>query len=329
MIAGLERATEGSIWIDGVDVTARGAAERNVSMVFQSYALFPHMSVIENVRYGLDSIGCSREEAAQRAQQALARVGLVGLDLRLPAELSGGQQQRVALARALVLEPSVLLFDEPLSNLDARLRRSMRDEIRRLQRQLELTVVYVTHDQAEALAISDQIIIMEGGRIAQSGDARTLYARPATAFVAQFLGEAALYPGECDGMGGVKLGSLRLSAVGHAAGPVWIAIRPEAWGVEPLEKPPETLDAVMPTPESPRPRAEGTIEATLEHFAWLGAIVELHFSTPVGAVFAWSTATARNWLPGARYVLSLAGAGYSILAHDEAPVAAEPPLSPA
>ena len=138
-------------------------------MVFQSYALFPHMNVIENVSYGLAVSGVAKAEATRRAREAMDSVGLVGYDERLPSELSGGQQQRVALARALVLEPAVLLFDEPLSNLDARLRRSMREEIRALQQRLQLTVAYVTHDQSEALAVSDQIVVMDAGVIAQAG----------------------------------------------------------------------------------------------------------------------------------------------------------------
>jgi iron(III) transport system ATP-binding protein len=169
MIAGLEAPSGGRVLIDGRDVTLLSPAERNVSMVFQSYALFPHMSVLDNVRYGLDVSGVASAEAVRRAHAAMDGVGLAGFDARLPSELSGGQQQRVALARALVLEPRVLLFDEPLSNLDARLRRSMREEIRALQRRLGLTVAYVTHDQSEALAVSDQIIVMDAGRIAQQG----------------------------------------------------------------------------------------------------------------------------------------------------------------
>lgn len=195
MIAGLETVSSGQILIDGQDVTQLGPAERNVSMVFQSYALFPHMSVIENVRYGLKVSGVSATEATERAHVALSNVGLKDFDNRLPSELSGGQQQRVAVARALVLEPSVLLFDEPLSNLDARLRRSMRDEIRSLQQRLGLTVAYVTHDQSEALAVSDQIIVMEAGTIAQAGSPEDLYERPVSEFVAGFMGEAMLFQG--------------------------------------------------------------------------------------------------------------------------------------
>ena len=189
MIAGLETVSSGRIFIDGQEVSNLGPAERNVSMVFQSYALFPHMSVIDNVRYGLKVSGVSIVEATRRAHFALENVGLKDFDNRLPSELSGGQQQRVAVARALVLEPSVLLFDEPLSNLDARLRRSMRDEIRSLQQRLNLTVAYVTHDQSEALAVSDQIIVMDGGTIAQAGTPEDLYERPVSEFVAGFMGE--------------------------------------------------------------------------------------------------------------------------------------------
>ena len=190
MIAGLELPSEGRILIAGRDVTGLGATQRDVSMVFQSYALFPHMSVLENVCYGLRRSGLARDEATRRAREGLETVGLAGYDERQPSELSGGQQQRVAVARALVLKPSVLLFDEPLSNLDARLRRQMREEIRELQQRLGLTVVYVTHDQQEAMAVSDRIIVMNAGRIEQQGSPRELYERPATPFLARFMGES-------------------------------------------------------------------------------------------------------------------------------------------
>ncbi|HSH99886.1 MAG TPA: ABC transporter ATP-binding protein, partial [Reyranella sp.] len=190
MIAGLELPSEGRIVIAGRDVTSLGATERDVSMVFQSYALFPHMSVLENVCYGLRRSGQSKAAAEKRALEGLAQVGLEGYGARQPSELSGGQQQRVAVARALVLKPSVLLFDEPLSNLDARLRRQMREEIRELQQRLGLTVVYVTHDQQEAMAVSDRIIVMNAGRIEQQGAPRDLYEQPATPFLARFMGES-------------------------------------------------------------------------------------------------------------------------------------------
>ncbi len=181
LIAGLETPTAGRILIGGEDVTGLAADSRNVSLVFQSYALFPHMSVLDNVAYGPSVSGRPRREARAAARAVLETVGLAALEARLPSELSGGQQQRVAIARALALEPSVLLFDEPLSNLDARLRRQVREEIRDLQRRLGITVVYVTHDQEEALAVSDRIIVMHDGRIAQDGRPRDLYERPVDA----------------------------------------------------------------------------------------------------------------------------------------------------
>ena len=195
MIAGLELPTSGRIFIGAQDVTSLPATARDVAMVFQSYALFPHMTVIENVAYGLTVSGVRRAEAHGRAEQALALVGLAGFGARLPSELSGGQQQRVAVARAVVLEPQVLLFDEPLSNLDAKLRRHVREEIRDLQQQLGITAVYVTHDQAEALAISDRVIVMSNAAIAQEGSPRELYEEPADRFVADFIGDANIVAG--------------------------------------------------------------------------------------------------------------------------------------
>ncbi len=175
MITGLEMASEGQILIGGRDVTKLSAADRDVSMVFQSYALFPHMTVLENVAYGPSVSGVPKAKAQAMARDKMALIGLKGYDDRLPSELSGGQQQRVAVARALVLEPQVLLFDEPLSNLDAKLRRRVREDIRDLQRSLNLTVAYVTHDQQEALAVSDRVIVMANAVVAQSGPPRELY----------------------------------------------------------------------------------------------------------------------------------------------------------
>ncbi len=194
MIAGLEMPSRGRILIGDKDVSLLPPNERDVSMVFQSYALFPHMTVLENVSYGLVGSALSKAQQLEKAREGLRLVGLEGYDERLPSELSGGQQQRVACARALVLEPQVLLFDEPLSNLDAKLRRRMREEIRDLQESLRLTSVYVTHDQEEALAVSDKIIVMNKGRIAQEGTPTDLYERPADAFVADFIGGANLIP---------------------------------------------------------------------------------------------------------------------------------------
>ncbi len=228
LIAGLEHATGGRILIDGVDVTRRAAAERDVSMVFQSYALFPHMSVLENVCYGLRASGVARGKAEAMAAEKIGLVGLSGLERRLPSELSGGQQQRVAVARAIVLEPKVLLFDEPLSNLDAKLRRRVRDEIRALQQDLRLTVVYVTHDQQEALAVSDRIIVMQAGRIAQDASPRDLYERPVSRFIADFIGDANLVPGTVVA-GGVRIGGGVAPLDVAGTGAVLLAIRPQAF----------------------------------------------------------------------------------------------------
>ena len=202
MIAGLEMPTSGNIHIGDKDVTLLPATDRDVSMVFQSYALFPHMSVLENVSYGLGFSGFPKAEVHDRAIAGLDLVGLKGYDQRLPSELSGGQQQRVAVARALVLEPQVLLFDEPLSNLDAKLRRQVREDIRAIQKDLGLTVVYVTHDQEEALAVSDEIVVMRNAAIAQIGSPRELYDAPVNAFVADFIGEANIIPCEIVGIDG-------------------------------------------------------------------------------------------------------------------------------
>jgi len=234
MIAGLEMADEGQILIGGRDVTRLSAADRDVSMVFQSYALFPHMSVLENVAYGPSVQGISRRDAQAMAAEKLRLVGLTGLEKRAPSELSGGQQQRVAVARAIVLEPQVLLFDEPLSNLDAKLRRRVREDIRELQRSLNLTVAYVTHDQEEALAVSDRIIVMSNARIAQTGTPRELYDEPANLFVANFIGDANLIDGTVTEIRSAHA-VIRIDAItiecphrGVGLGRVKLAVRPDA-----------------------------------------------------------------------------------------------------
>ncbi len=184
LVAGLEKPSEGQIFIDGEDVTHRSIQQRDICMVFQSYALFPHMSLGENVGYGLKMLGVSRNEVKQRVKDALAMVDLEGSEDRYVDQISGGQQQRVALARALILKPKVLLFDEPLSNLDANLRRSMRDKIRELQKQFNITSLYVTHDQSEAFAVSDTVLVMNKGHIMQIGSPQELYRQPASRFMA-------------------------------------------------------------------------------------------------------------------------------------------------
>jgi ABC-type Fe3+/spermidine/putrescine transport system ATPase subunit len=190
MIAGLEEASGGSIRIRGRDVTRLAPDKRNTAMVFQSYALFPHMNVLDNVAFGLRMRSVGKAEARERAGAALERARLVGFDKRRPSELSGGQRQRVAVARALVVEPDVLLLDEALTNLDRRLRQDLQLELKRLQQELGITSLFVTHDQEEALTLSDRVIVMEEGRIAQVDEPSEIYDRPASVFVAGFIGES-------------------------------------------------------------------------------------------------------------------------------------------
>lgn len=192
LIAGFEAPTAGTVWIDGEDVTALAPQHRPVNQVFQSYALFPHLTVAENVGFGLRMERMPAAEAAVRVHETLDLVSLGGLDARRPHELSGGQRQRVALARALAPRPPVLLLDEPLSALDARLRQAMQLELKRLQRQVGTTFVLVTHDQEEALTMSDRIALIHRGRVEQLGEVHAIYHRPATAFAAEFLGNANL-----------------------------------------------------------------------------------------------------------------------------------------
>jgi iron(III) transport system ATP-binding protein len=277
LIAGLEMATSGRINIGGVDVTTLPATARDVSMVFQSYALFPHMNVAENVGYGLRVSGIRKPEVRERSRAVLELVGLTDFGNRMPSELSGGQQQRVAVARALVLEPQVLLFDEPLSNLDAKLRRRVREEIRDIQQKLGLTAVYVTHDQEEALAVSDRIIVMRNAKIAQEGTPRDLYERPVDTFVADFIGDANIVPGEIvavDGGGAaIRVGAvdLPLPSWSGALGPARIAIRPEAI------QPHQAGDGQAPT--------EGQLTGTISKASYLGSHVEYAVDTEVGSLF--------------------------------------------
>ncbi|MEA3335147.1 MAG: ABC transporter ATP-binding protein [Chloroflexota bacterium] len=190
LIAGFEFPTEGEIILDGSDVAPLPPDKRQMSMVFQSYAIFPHLSVYENIAYGLKIRKLSTDEINRRVAEVLELTELTGLENRAPNQLSGGQQQRVALARALVMEPKVLLLDEPLSNLDAKLREQMRTELRRIQQQLGITSVYVTHDQVEAMALSDRIVVMNLGEIEQVGPPWQIYRQPASRFVANFIGRA-------------------------------------------------------------------------------------------------------------------------------------------
>jgi ABC-type Fe3+/spermidine/putrescine transport system ATPase subunit len=240
MIAGFEKPDAGRIRFDGQDVTDLPANRRNIGFVFQNYALFPHLSVFENVAYGLRVRGAAADAIARSVGDVLALVGLSGYEQQFSGQLSGGEQQRVALARAIVIQPRVLLFDEPLSNLDAKLRVQMRDEIRGLQRRLGITTVYVTHDQEEAMAVSDRIVVMNQGGVVQEGTAEDLYYRPASDFVATFVGRVNLVAGTLAQTADGKRGVAALDTVivvahvpeGLAPGDaVQFMVRPEALAI--------------------------------------------------------------------------------------------------
>ena len=253
MLAGLENVTEGQILFDGKDVTKSPAAERGIGMVFQNYALWPHMTVLKNIEYGLKLRGLSKEELQERVTEVLQITQLVRFADRLPGQLSGGQQQRVALARALAIRPNVLLLDEPLSNLDAKLRHEMRDNISRIHKQTGITTVYVTHDQKEALSMGTNISVMHAGSLIQTAPPRELYNNPRSPFVAGFIGETNLISGTFAGSdnkisGGMhrvetdlgwidvsrKIGSYK---VGDK---VIVSIRPEAIELALISKPGDT-----------------------------------------------------------------------------------------
>jgi iron(III) transport system ATP-binding protein len=271
-----------------------------VSLVFQSYALFPHLSVLDNVAYGPRAHGVRPAQAQARAREALALVGLGGLEHRLPAQLSGGQQQRVALARALVLEPAALLFDEPLSNLDARLRRRVRDEIRGLQRRLGLAVVYVTHDREEALAVSDRIIVMDQGRIVEQGPPAELFESPRTRFVADFLAEANIVAGRLRLIAG-ELGEvdiaghvLRVPHRGRPVGEVTVEIRPDAVRLGP-------------------PDVAGDIAGTVVRAAFVGRAMEYGIDTAVGELLVITSGMEAPLTVGQRVSLSLSPRGVALV----------------
>jgi spermidine/putrescine transport system ATP-binding protein len=240
MIAGFEQPTSGQILLDGADVAYTPPHRRNVNTVFQNYALFPHLNVYDNVAFGLRRAKRPKNEIRERVGRALALVQLGGLEKRKPVQLSGGQQQRVALARALVLNPAVLLLDEPLGALDAKLRKELQIELKALQQEVGITFVYVTHDQEEALTMSDRIAVMANGRVEQIGTPKDVYEEPATIFVANFLGVSNMMDGTLRGGDGtnacrVRIGEFDLLAEkGHtsATGPAKVVIRPERVTVE-------------------------------------------------------------------------------------------------
>jgi iron(III) transport system ATP-binding protein len=313
MVAGLEEPSAGRVFIGDDDVTDLPSHLRDVTMVFQSYALFPHLTVFENVAYGLRVLRRGEAAIRQAVAEALALTGMEGLGSRAPAALSGGQQQRVALARALVLNPKVLLFDEPLSNLDAKLRKRMRDEIRALQRRLGITALYVTHDQAEALAISDRIAVMDRGRVAQVGRAAEIYTRPATRFVADFIGEANFLPANVEGSAPtgirVRVGPATViveapadgrEAAGSTPGPVTLVVRPEAISMRR-----DTGDA---------PSVGDGLAGRVQTAAYLGAAGEYVVDTALGAVAVTDPVMAEGLLePGTAVMLTLRPRGLALV----------------
>ena len=300
MIAGLELATAGQIYIGARNVTGLPATARDVAMVFQSYALFPHMTVSENVAYGLTVSGTAKRDSRERAEAALELVGLAGYGDRLPSELSGGQQQRVAVARAVVLEPEVLLFDEPLSNLDAKLRRRVREEVRELQQKLGITTVYVTHDQEEALAVSDRIIVMNDAVIAQIGTPRQLYEEPASRFVADFIGDANIVNTMIEhvenGRAGVYSGGLKLDlpSRGLTPGPALLAVRPRA-----------ALLSATPS--------NGGAEVMVAKSAYLGSHMEYEVEGAMGVLFVIDSKVDCPLEPESKAWLALARHGVTLI----------------
>src|SRR3990172_8223384 len=246
MIAGFERPTEGAVMLDGVDMAQTPPHKRDVNTVFQNYALFPHLNVADNVAFGLKYKDLSKDEIKAKVGEALSLVRLEGFEKRRPSQLSGGQQQRVALARALVLNPRVLLLDEPLGALDAKLRKALQIELKTLQEEVGVTFIYVTHDQEEALTMSDRIAVMSSGRVEQVGTPQDIYEAPATSYVADFLGVSNLMDAQASGHEAgrckVKLGDFDLAAGQgelDATGMVKIVIRPERVQLDPQGTPGE------------------------------------------------------------------------------------------
>ncbi|MFL5677804.1 MAG: ABC transporter ATP-binding protein [Chloroflexota bacterium] len=267
MIGGFELPTGGTILLRGRDVTNDPPDKRPVNMVFQNYALFPHLDVGDNVAFGLKRRGVARDETVRRVGEALELVHLAGYEKRRPNQLSGGQQQRVALARALVNRPNVLLLDEPLGALDLKLRRQLQVELKRIQSEVGITFVYVTHDQEEALTMSDRIAVMHAGKVEQLGTPEELYERPATRFVADFIGSTNLLRGRVEVDGWVRLDSGDRAVVAHdGLGPgteIEISVRPEAIAIVPSS-------------------AEGAIPATVQQVAYLGSTISYRLRTTGG-----------------------------------------------
>jgi putative spermidine/putrescine transport system ATP-binding protein len=266
MIAGLIDPSGGAIRVGGRDITASPPHRRNMGLVFQNYALFPHLSVADNIGFGLVERGVERSERNRRIGEALGLVRLPGYEQRRPRELSGGQQQRVALARALVIAPDVLLLDESLSNLDAKLREEMRAEIRDIQKKLGITTIFVTHDQVEALTLSDRLAVLEAGRIVQAGTPRDIYEKPATRFVAGFIGRANLLAGAARG-GRVVIAGRDMPVAAAGSGAVTLMIRPHRM-------------RFSATPAA----GEGAFAGKIRRLIFVGDLLQADVETEAGAV---------------------------------------------
>jgi putative spermidine/putrescine transport system ATP-binding protein len=265
MVAGFIEPTGGMVRLGGADVTLLPPWKRNAGMVFQSYALFPHLTVAQNVAFGLEMRKLARADIERRVEEVLALVRLKGYGGRLPRQLSGGQQQRVALARALAIRPDVLLLDEPLSNLDAKLRQEVRVEIRELQRQLGLTTVMVTHDQEEALTMADRLVVMNEGLVRQVGSQRDLYERPSDRFVAGFVGRSTFLDGTVEAPGRFRSdGGLSLACRDGKAGRAVLSLRPERIEIGPA------------APAGSRSGLDNSLPGTVEFVSYLGALIDIH-----------------------------------------------------
>ena len=311
MVAGFCDLDRGAIHFGDRRVDPVPPHRRNTGMVFQNYAIFPNLTVAGNVAYGLKARGMASDAVAARVERALQLVHLQGYGGRWPHEMSGGQLQRVALARSLVIEPEVLLLDEPLSNLDAQLRVEMRREIRLLQRSLKITTLYVTHDQEEALAVSDRIAVMRGGRLEQVAAPSELYRRPATPFVASFVGATNLLSGIVEGRDGERWRVRAAGAEFHLAGATAGIGQPVTFSLRP-----ETLRLV--TAVSVAPPGWATVSAALAHVEFLGALTRLDLRLPQGDALL-RAAVLDGPLP------DLAGAATVTVAYDPARVTVFPP----
>ncbi|MEF9962785.1 MAG: ABC transporter ATP-binding protein [Comamonas sp.] len=265
MIAGFLDPSQGRIVLDGKDITQLRPEQRGMGVVFQSYALFPHMTVEQNISFGLEMRKLSRDVVQQRIQDALALVRLHGLGARYPRELSGGQRQRVAIARALAIQPEVLLLDEPMSNLDAKLRQEMHVEMRAIQRQLGITTILVTHDQVEAMTMSDRIAVMHNGQIAQVDSPQQIYDKPSCDFASVFLGKTNRFEGQAQSRETVKIGDMVLGAPSPVdSGPVVVYLRPERIEVAPA--------------------GQGGLPGTIKTLLFLGSQWVVNVSTALGDI---------------------------------------------